>query len=180
MQIIPFGQYKTNNYHLKKLLTILILLLSNNMIAQVNHHYTDLPKCTGYVNDFEKLFDDNQRRDLTSIITNFEKETSSEIAVVTVGSIGQYTDFLIYSIDLASFWGIGKKDKNNGLLILVSKNLRKVRISTGRGTEKILNDEICKMVIDTKMIPEFKAGNYYQGVKNGLLNLIEYLKNPPF
>ena len=130
------------------------------------------PDSQGSINDFENIFNDHQIKELTTIIKKFEKETSNEIAIVTIQSITPYTDFMKYSVDLANYWGIGKKDKNNGLLISVSKKLREVRISTGDETEKKLNDETCKKIIDTKMIPEFKTGNYYKGIKNGLLELI--------
>ncbi|MEI8049791.1 MAG: TPM domain-containing protein, partial [Bacteroidota bacterium] len=130
------------------------------------------PDPKGSVSDFENIFNDTQIKDLTIIIKEFEKQTSNEIAIVTVESISPYTDFMKYSVDLSNYWGMGKKDQNNGLLILVSKKLKKVRISIGIGTENKINDETCKKIIDTKMIAEFKKDHYYQGLKNGLLELI--------
>ena len=151
---------------------ILMLFISMNLAGQGNRPSNSLPKPKGWVSDFENILNEAQKRDLTLIIENFEKKTGNEIAVVTVDSIGPYTDFMKYAVDLGSFWGIGKKDKNNGALIVVSKKLRKVRILTGLGTEKILTNEICAQIINQSMVPDFKAGNYYLGIKSGLQDLI--------
>ncbi len=73
---------------------------------------------------------------------------------------------------MSNEWGIGKAEKNNGLLILFSKSLGEIQISTGTGTEKILTDKICKKVIDQIIIPEFKKGEFHNGIKKGLEKLI--------
>ena len=103
---------------------------------------------------------------------NLKKNTTKQIAIVSIKSIGKYTDFDKFAIDLSNYNGIGLKEKDNGLSIVFSKNLRKIRISTGIGTEKILTDEICKNIIDQTIIPEFKDGNYYNGIEKGLTELI--------
>ena len=158
----------------KRIVFFVFLLVSSiKIFGQYVHHYESLPKYIGRVNDFEHILTDNQIKNLTKIINDFEVKTTNEIAIVTVDSIRPYEDIVPYSVDLGTLWGIGKKGKNNGLLVVVSKGLRKIRISTGYGTEKILKDEICKKIIDTQMIPEFKNGDYYNGIKNGLLALID-------
>lgn len=77
-----------------------------------------------------------------------------------------------YALGLSRFWGVGTKDKNNGLTIVLSPRLRKMRISTGLGTEKILTNEICKNVLQTIIIPEFKKGKYFDGLDKGIDELI--------
>ena len=136
----------------------------------------DFPAPLGAVSDFENVFSSNQISDLTKIINDYEQKTTREIAIVTVESIEPYKNIAIYSTDLANEWKIGKAKKNNGLLILFSKNLREIRITTGYGTEKILTDEVCKKVIDETIIPEFKKGDYYSGIKEGLTALIKKWK----
>ncbi|AOW20793.1 hypothetical protein LPB138_08940 [Urechidicola croceus] len=124
------------------------------------------PESIGYVNDFTYLFSENETTLLTKRIDSFKLVSSNEIAIVTLDSvpynINQFTD------DLGNYWGVGKKDKNNGLIILVSKMNRKVRISTGLGTRKILTDSICNEIIQNQMIPMFKEDNFYQGVDDAL------------
>ena len=137
---------------------------------------SDLPKLKREVNDFEFVFTPEQLEKLTLIIRNFEKETTNQIAVVSIDSIGKYTDFDQFAIDLSNYNGVGLKEKDNGLTIVFSKNLRKLRISTGYGTEKILTDEICKKIIDETIIPEFKNGEYYNGIEKGITELISKWK----
>ena len=130
------------------------------------------PKPIGYVNDFSKIFDSTQVIELDKIIAKYERKTTNEIVIVTIDSIEPYNDIHLYSTDLGQNWLVGKKEKNNGLVILLCKNIGQVSISTGYGTEKILTDPICNKVIDSTMIPEFKKGNLYKGMKNGLEELI--------
>ena len=133
---------------------------------------SDLPKLKREVNDFEHVFDVEQLEKLTLMIREFEKNTTNQIAIVSIDSIGKYTDFDKFAVDLSNYNGIGLKEKDNGLSIVFSKNLRKIRISTGLGTEKILTDKICKNIIDQTIIPEFKNGDYYNGIKKGMVELI--------
>jgi len=134
------------------------------------------PKLKREVSDYEFIFTLEELKRLTLIIREFEKNTSNQIAIVSIKSIGEYSDFDKYAIDLSNYAGIGLKEKNNGLSIVFSKELKRIRISTGTGIEKILTDEICKKIIDEKIIPEFKKGNYYFGIENGLLELIDKWK----
>ena len=133
---------------------------------------SDLPKLKREVNDYEFIFSLEQLEKLTLLIREFKKETTNQIAVVSIDSIGKYTDFDQFAIYLSNYNGIGLKEKDNGLTIVFSKNLRKIRISTGYGTEKILTDEICKKVIDQTIIPKFKNGEYYNGIEKGITELI--------
>lgn len=126
----------------------------------------------GYVNDFEHVFTENEIKELENKIVQFGNLTSNEIAIISIDSIGLYTDFDNYALDISKAWGVGKKEKNNGLTIVISTKLKKISIKTGLGTEKILSDGICKNVIDSFMVPEFKNGNYFKGVNNGLNELM--------
>ena len=137
-----------------------------------NDSVLKFPKSIGYVNDFENVFTSEQRIKLDKRIAAYELETTNEIAIVTIDSIIPYENINDFATDLSNEWGIGKREKDNGLLILFSKSLREIRISTGLGTEKILTDEICKSVIDKTIIPEFKNGDYYNGIEKGLSELI--------
>lgn len=131
------------------------------------------PKPSGYVNDFENIFTSEQRIKLDKRIGAYELETTNEISIVTIYSIEPYENIGEFATDLSNQWGIGKAEKDNGILILFSKSLREIRISTGLGTEKILTDEICKNVIDKTIIPEFKNGDFYTGIEKGLAELIK-------
>lgn len=131
------------------------------------------PTKVGYINDFGKLLDSAQINELTSIIDDYEKKTTREIAVITVDSIAPYTDIMLYARDLGNSWGVGKADKDNGIIMVICVPCRKLFIATGYGTEKQLKDEECRLIIDESMIPEIKKGNYFIAIKNGLMSIME-------
>jgi uncharacterized protein len=121
-----------------------------------------------WVFDYEDVLTVNQEKSLDSIITNFEKATTNEILIVTSKDIGEYEKPILYAVDFGNKHGVGKKGKDNGLVIFFSRNLRQTSLATGYGTENILKDEICKSIIDSCMIPLFKEEKYYDGIKAGV------------
>jgi uncharacterized protein len=121
-----------------------------------------------WVFDYEDVLTINQERTLDSIIANFEKATTNEILIVTTKDIGEHEKPMSYAVDFGNKHGVGKKGKDNGLVIFFSRNLRQTFLATGYGTEKILKDEICKSIIDSCMIPLFKEEKYYDGLKAGV------------
>ena len=129
-----------------------------------------------FVFDYEHILTKTQTHVLDSIIGEFEAKTSNEIAIVTVDTLGQYHSLFEYAVDFGQKHGVGKKEKNNGLVIAFSKNLRQTFLATGYGTEKILKDEICKKIVDSTMVPRFKNQDYYGGLKAGLEECIRKWK----
>jgi uncharacterized protein len=130
----------------------------------------------GYVNDFEHLLDSTQIKQLTRLIVGFEAKTTNEIAVVTISDFNTYgNDIEAFSKDLFNSWGIGKKDKNNGMLIVVSANKRLIRISTGMGINTTLTDDMGDHIINDIMIPEFIKKDYATGITNGVVEIIKIL-----
>lgn len=126
------------------------------------------PKSKSWVFDQENVLTYDQEKLLNEIITNFEKETTNEIAIVTTSDIGEHNKMVFYAVDFGNRYGVGKQEKDNGLVIVFSKTLRGTFISTGLSTEKILTDVICQNIVDNHMVPEFKKGNYFTGIKKGL------------
>lgn len=134
-------------------------------------------KQIGWTNDYEHIFSGEQIYVLDSIIGKFEKKASIEIAIVTIdSSFAQGDDFDDSITMIGRIWGLGKKDKNNGIVIGISTTLRKIRISNGLGIEAKLSDAETKKIIDGLMIPEFKQANFYEGTKKGLLAIISKLQ----
>ncbi len=103
-------------------------------------------KALGWTSDFEHIFSSDQINELDSIISNFEKETTNEIAIVTIESSWTTKEsFDSLTLAIAKNWGIGKKDKNNGILIGICTGLRTIRIQNGYGIEanmKIVTDSL--------------------------------------
>ncbi|MGG9963265.1 TPM domain-containing protein [Ferruginibacter sp. SUN106] len=150
---------------------------TDTILVQFMHHFNDtLPLPENYVNDYEDVFTDNQEDSLNSIIASFDKQTSNQIAVVSIDTtMTTKENFEALTLKLAKAWGVGQKDKNNGILIGISKGYRKIRIQNGLGIEKILSDSATKEIIDTGFIPSFKKADYFQGTLNGVNNLIQKL-----
>jgi len=134
------------------------------------------PENKQWVFDYENILTDSQIDILDSIIQNYENQTTNEIAIVTVENIGDFNKMVEYAVDFGDKYKIGKPEKNNGLVILFSKNMRETFIATGYGTEKILKDEICKQIVDSTMIPHFKKQDYFSGLKAGLEECINKWK----
>jgi len=130
-------------------------------------------KKSSWVLDYENVLSDSEEYTLDSIIKDFELKTSNEIAIVTIKDLEGYPKMVDYAVKFGEKHGVGKKDKNNGLVIVFSQTLRQTFLATGYGTEKILKDEICKEIVDSTMIPHFKQGDSYGGLKAGLLECID-------
>ncbi len=144
-------------------------IVENTSIQQESSQF---PNPKGYVNDFEGIFSTEQLKTLENRLISYEKKTTKELVVITIDSMLPYDTIDDFSTAISNHWGIGKKEKNNGLLIVISKKLQKIRISTGLGTEKILTDEICKNIIDQISIPAFKKGDFYDGTEKTIMALI--------
>lgn len=134
------------------------------------------PKENNYVFDREGLFSDFEYEQLNHKLTQYEKETTREVVVLTTNSISPYENIAEFALNTANEWGIGKAETNNGLFIVVSKQLQVMRINTGLGTEKVLTDEICQKVVDEQILPEFVQGKFYTGIDKGIDKLMFYWK----
>jgi uncharacterized protein len=138
---------------------ILVGLCSPSILAQE----TKFPKPRGWVNDHAGILNQSERSLLSALANELERATSAEIAVVTLNTIGT-TPIEEYAVDLFEKWGIGKKDKDNGLLILVAVNERQVRIEVGYGLEGVITDGLAGQIIREKIVPEFRQGNFGRGL----------------
>lgn len=158
-----------------KLLVLLSVLFVSPLFSQQSF-WEKLPDPIGFVNDFENILTQKEEKELNKLITDYEKKTTVEIAIVTIPTSATSEEkFNDLSFHIAKTWGVGKKIKNNGILIAISGGYSKIRIQNGLGIEKILSDEMTKKVIDEKMISSFKESNYFEGLKNGVIELIRIL-----
>ncbi|WP_244310329.1 TPM domain-containing protein [Leptospira noumeaensis] len=108
------------------------------------------------------------------ILEEHEKQTSNQVAILVVRSLeGEILEE--YSLKVAEHWRLGQKNKDNGVLILLSIEDRKVRIEVGYGLEGILTDAYCNRVIRNTMIPYFKSGEYVEGISAGLKEILSTL-----
>lgn len=146
-------------------------------LDSVNYKFHVPEKPNSWISDNERIFTFEQIDTLNSIIAKYETETTNEIAVVTIDSSWVTTeDFNSLVLAIHNYWGIGKKDKNNGIVIGLSAKLRRIRISNGYGIETKLSDSETKKIMDDIIIPYFKEGNYFEGVRKGLLAIFQKLR----
>ncbi|MBF9252951.1 TPM domain-containing protein [Pontibacter sp. 172403-2] len=122
------------------------------------------------VNDLAGMLTPDEEQALEQKLVNYNDTTSTQIAIVTITSIGGY-DINQYTTQLGEQWGVGGKENDNGIIILVAKNERQVSIQTGYGMEHIVPDAIAKRITERTLKPNFQQGNYYKGL-NEATNLI--------
>ena len=148
---------------------------SNERLRKV--FWDNLPKPYNWTNDYENLFSGDEEAKLNQIITDFEKETTVEIAIVTIDTVKVSQEkFEDLSLHIARTWGVGKKEKSNGILIAISKGYRQIRIQNGDGIAIIISDEETADIIQNQIIPYFKNEEYFEGTQSGLLNIIDLLR----
>ena len=133
---------------------------------------------TQRVFDYESVLDSTQIKKLTELYINHEKKTTNQIALITTSSFGKDSTIEDYALARFNQMGIGRKDINNGLLIVYSGAHRQIRIATGLGTEKVLTNSIAQHIIDSVMIPRFANNETFPGIWNGSKAIIEFLERP--
>lgn len=128
------------------------------------------------VNDFADILNPEQENRLEQKLVAFDDSTSTQIAIVTMKDLdGEPASS--YAPALAEKWGIGQKDRNNGLLILVSMdNPREVFIATGYGLEEFVPDATAKRIVDDHILPNFKQSAYFEGLDIATTDLEQLLR----
>lgn len=131
-------------------------------------------KPNSYLNDYAGVLSSEERISLEEKLRSFEIQSTNEIAVVTVKTLeGDAIENVAQQI--FTEWGIGKEDKNNGVLFLVAVDDRKMRIHTGYGVEGELTDVGTAYIQDTVVAPAFREGNYSLGINGAVDKMIEAL-----
>lgn len=136
----------------------------------------EVPKRSdGYVTDKAGLLSPSARAKLEDTLKSFEDKTSNQIVVVTFPSLGGQSleDF---SIHLAETWKVGQKGKDNGVIFLIFKNDRKMRIEVGYGLEGVLPDAVSGQIISRIVAPHFRTNNYEKGVFAGVDAIIQAIQ----
>lgn len=143
-----------------------VLLLSLPALGDIN-----FPELTGVVVDNAKILSDSTTRLITQKITKHREASSNQIVVVTLPNLQGYS-IEEFGYQLGRKWGIGQEDKNNGVLLIVAVQERKIRIEVGYGLEGTLTDALCANIIQTKISPPFKLGLFNQGVNDGVTSIL--------
>lgn len=145
-----------------------ILQAKSYTIKEVpNVRHTDIRY---HVSDPEKILSQEATDSIDAKLYQLEKKTGIETAVVVLPSIGSEDSF-DFAYELGEEWGIGKKKNDNGLVILLVIDQRRIQIATGKGIEGDLPDAICKRIQMKYMIPSFKQGDWSTGLVKGVTSI---------
>ncbi len=149
-----------------------LLVLATPVAAQ------DFPKLTGRVVDNAGLLSPADEAALDRKLEALEQASSRQLVVATVPDLQGY-EIEDYGYQLGRSWGIGQDEANNGTILLVAPNERKVRIEVGYGLEPILTDALSSVIVNQAVLPRFKAGDYPGGINAGADAIIQQLQAPP-
>lgn len=127
----------------------------------------DVPPVQGYVNDFANILSPAAKSQIEGYLRQFDASDSTQIVVATVANLqGEPIDMV--ALKFAEVWKIGQKGKDNGALLLIAKEDRKMRIEVGRGLEGTLTDLLAGRIVDNEISPRFKTGDFDGGIAAGV------------
>lgn len=135
----------------------------------------DIPALKGRVNDYASVLSPETENKLEETLSALESSDSTQVVVLTIPSLeGEVLEQ--FSIKVAEEWKIGQKNKDNGAILIISKNDRKIRIEVGRGLEGKLTDLISGRIIRSEIIPKFKEGDFNGGIEAGTTAIVSVVR----
>ena len=150
---------------------MLLILVCVLFFTPLSAHALDVPVLKGYVNDYAGMISPTVRSELENELRGFEVSDSTQVVILTVPSLeGEVIEE--FSIKVAETWKIGQRVKDNGIIFIVAKQERKMRIEVGRGLEGRLTDLMAGRIIDLVVKPKFKEGDFDGGFTAAISSLI--------
>ena len=157
---------------IRSFLILFALLFAAPALAQT------YPPLTGRVVDQANLLSPEQEAELTAKLEALQAATTRQLVVATIPSL-EDRPIEDYGVGLARAWGIGQSEANNGVVLIVAPNERKMRIEVGYGLEGILTDALSSQIIRNDITPRFREGDYAGGISAGVDAIIAQLQAPP-
>ena len=160
-------------------ISVLLLICCTTLFAW--SQIPDAPNPPRFFNNLSQsdVISESEGQELETLLDQFEQETSNEITVVIIDDLGGDEPWH-FAAKLGEKWGVGKADKDNGIVILVKPTEEngghQVFISPGRGLEGAITDVACGEIVDHELIPNFKSGDYFTGLKNAIIVLEKMAK----
>ncbi len=156
------------------LLVGLALVLVLSAFTSLGVAALSFPPLSGRVVDQANIIPAETKSAIEAKLKALEEKTTDQFVVVTLTSL-EGTDIADYGVQLGRAWGIGQKDKNNGLLLIVAPNEHKVRFEVGYGLEGTMTDAISSVIIDNAILPRFRANDMPGGIVRGVDDAIQVL-----
>ncbi|HSK14433.1 MAG TPA: TPM domain-containing protein [Phnomibacter sp.] len=163
---------KTAHHNISMNRFALTIIMTMLVVAGFGQNIPAKPNPPRLVNDLAGILTQYQVDHLEERLVAYDDSTSVQIAVVTIPSLGG-ANAADFAIELGRQWGVGNKKTNNGVVVLMSKEDRKIFIAPGYGLEAALPDITCKAIIDREILPAFREGNFYKGFEKGTDAIIE-------
>lgn len=157
------------------LLNVLSLFAQNGDVFSMDAVIKNPPSPPRLVNDYANILTEDQRQSLESKLVQLDDSSFTQIVVVIVPNLGG-ADVADAAIELGRSWGVGNKKNNSGVVLLISKDDRKLNISPGYGLEGALTDVESSDIIDRIIVPKFKGNDYYRGINEGTDAIISAVK----
>jgi uncharacterized protein len=143
-----------------------VLIIIFLFIVATGLYSLEVPALQGYVNDYAGILSSSEEQQISQIFSNMEKTTKAQGVLLTIPTL-EGESIESFSIKVAEAWKLGHAEEDNGLLILLAMNEKKVRIEVGYGLESLLTDAKSGYIIREVIIPEFKKGNFANGLYQG-------------
>lgn len=134
----------------------------------------EIPVNDGLVTDEAAILTVDQKETVASVLLQYQKDTSNEIAVLIVKTLDGMTP-ADAAVEVGRKWGVGSKEKDNGILMLIAYEDREVFIATGYGLEGAVPDIVAAGVVNEDMLPAFREGKYYEGIMAGIDSLKKHI-----
>jgi uncharacterized protein len=134
----------------------------------------DVPFLSGRVNDYAGILDNDSLTSLNKKLADYEKATTNQLVVLTIKSL-EGENLEDFSMKTVEKWKLGVKGKDNGVMLFIALEDRKLRIEVGYGLEESLTDIKCSQIIRNKITPFFKSGNYKEGIISGVDSIISVI-----
>src|SRR5215203_984104 len=157
---------------MKKLSLIIFLFFSVCCFAQIDKVIPARPNPPKLVNDLANVLTVEQVDALERKLVAYDDSTSNQVVVVTTQSLGDYAIDEV-ALGILRKWGVGTKEKDNGIVILAAIADRKMWIATGYGLEGAIPDITAQSIIDHDILPNFRGGNYYRGFDDATTSIIK-------
>lgn len=162
--------------------SIWVAIVLSIMVPTLPAAAQNFPALTGRVVDQANLLDPAQEAAITAKLEALEANSNRQLVVATISDLEDY-DIADYGYQLGRTWGIGQDgdgeaEKDNGMLLLVAPNDRKVRIEVGYGLEGIMTDALSSLIIQNDILPQFREGNMPAGIDAGVDRISAHLALP--
>ena len=158
-----------------RIILLLVGLLYFTAVAFSDDGFVSLPALVGRIVDDAHILDQQTYSELDQLLESVEKEKGAQVVVLTLPTT-QPEEISQFGIRLAEKWKIGRKKIDDGAILIVAKEDRRVRIEVGYGLEGALPDATAKRIIESAIIPEFKKGNFALGIKQGVTAIVAVVR----